>query len=168
MYSEKYQWVKGEKAGTVEAYSSHDNEWVYFIGGGRIGVNVLNEFMISVDSNVPLMEVKPSEHINKRVQDIQDVQLKKKDEFNPVKSLLKQSAKNKQQFTYRFDIDIPKVAVYNLIKESFDVDLDEMIVDMLMADIDRNTLHKQVKEQLKEQLLKIYNNGNNPTRESND
>jgi hypothetical protein len=168
MYSEKYQWVKGEKAGTVETYSSHDGEWVYFIGGARIGVNVINEFMIQVDANTPVMEVKPEDHIGKPVNRAPEIQLSKKEDFNPVKALLKQSSKNKQQFTYRFDLDIPKVPVYNLIGESFDVDLDEMIVDMLMSTVDRNLLYKNVREQLKEQILKIYNNGNKPTRESED
>ncbi len=54
MYADKYQWIKGDKTGIVEQYSSHDNEWVYFIGGGRINSEIMPEYMLQVDADTPI------------------------------------------------------------------------------------------------------------------
>lgn len=158
MYAEKYQWIKGDKSGKVEAYASHDNDWVYFLGGGRISTGVLNEFMIQVDGDTPLdLSITRSD---KKVEPIIKQQpVKKKEDFNPVKSLLSQAAKDKQECLYRYNIDLPKAAVYNLIKDSFETDVDELLVEMIMSTIDKNELYKSVEEQLKQQILKFYKNG---------
>lgn len=159
MYAEKYQWIKGDKVGSVEQYASHDNDWVYFLGGGRISSGLIQEYMMQVSSDTPLdLSITKSEPVARPVQPVK-TEVKKKEEFNPVKSLLKQAAKNKQQFSYRFDIDIPKQQVYTLIQDSFETDIDELLVDMIMSDINKNELYENVRQQLKEQILKIYNNG---------
>ena len=160
MYAEKYQWIKGDKSGKVEAYTSHDNDWIYFLGGGRIAVNVLNEFMIQVDGDTPLdiSITKTERKVNTEKQNAV-APSKKKEEFNPVKSLLSQASKDKQEFLYRFNIDLPKPAVYNLINDSFETDVDELLVEMIMSTMDKNELYKNVQEQLKQQILKFYKNG---------
>jgi hypothetical protein len=158
MYAERYQWIKGDKAGNVEQYSSHDNDWVYFQGGSRISAQLITEYMIQVDANTPLdLSITKSQPVTNKKQ--VQAEVKRRDEFNPVKSLLKQAAKNKQQFSYRFDIDIPKQQVYTLIKDSFESDVDELLVEMVMSNVDKNELYDNVRKQLKEQILKIYNNG---------
>ena len=65
----------------------------------------------------------------------------------------------KQECLYRFNIDLPKQAVYNLIKDSFETDVDELLVEMIMSTMDKNELYKNVQEQLKQQILKFYKNG---------
>jgi hypothetical protein len=157
MFSEKYQWIKGDKVGTVEHYSSHDTEWVYFRSGGRINVNVLPEFMLPAEGDTPMDISITKSKPEPRQREI--IQNQKKEDNGPVKALLNQATKEKLQFSYRFDLDIPKATVYNLIKESFEVDVDSIVVDMLMLHIDKNELHKQVKEQVKTQILKFYNHG---------
>jgi hypothetical protein len=155
MFAEKYQWIKGEKSGNVELYHSHDDEWVYFKNGGRISVNLLQEFMLQVEGEVPMdMSITKS-----RPEPRQKEVVQKKEDPNPIKALLNQAAKEKLQFAYRFDLDIPKATVYNLIKDSFDADIDSIVVDMLMLHIDKNELHKQVREQIQTQILKFYNHG---------
>jgi len=157
MFAEKYQWVKGDKTGNVELYHSHDNDWVYFKSGGRINVNVLQEFMLPVEGegvmDIAITKSKP------RPEPRQKEVIQKKEDPNPIKALLNQAAKEKLQFAYRFDLDIPKATVYNLIKDSFDADIDSIVVDMLMLHIDKNELHKQVREQIQTQILKFYNHG---------
>jgi hypothetical protein len=160
MFSEKYQWIKGDKVGNVELYSSHDNEWVYFTGGNRINSSLISEYMMQVASDTPLdlsitkqdLRSTPTKHA-----DISPV--KRQDEFNPVKSLLKQAAKTKHYFSYTFDADIPKQQVYNLIQDSFETNIDDLLIDMVMSTINKNELYENVKVQLREQILKIYNNG---------
>lgn len=158
MFAEKYQWVKGEKSGNVELYHSHDAEWIYFKSGARISVNLLQEFMLQVEGEIAMdMSITKS-----RPEPRQKEVAQKKEDPNPIKALLNQATKEKLQFAYRFDLDIPKATVYNLIKDSFDVDVDSIVVDTLMLHIDKNELHKQVKEQIKTQILKFYNHGREP------
>ena len=163
MYAEKYQWTKGDKAGKVEQYTSHDNEWVYFVGGSRINAQLIQEYMMQVDANTPLdldfgIPSKPAQSVETQQTVVPVVA---KEEFNPVKSLLKQAAKDNLKCTYNFEISIPRTMVYKLIKDSFDTDVDSLILDLAMADIKPVDLFKQVEQQVKEQLLKFYNNGNN-------
>ena len=44
----KYQWVKGDKYGTVEEYKSTEDGWVYFSSGNRINESLLNEYLLEV------------------------------------------------------------------------------------------------------------------------
>jgi predicted transcriptional regulator len=166
MYAEKYQWIKGEKSGKIETYASHDLEWVYFQGGSRIGVNVMPEFMIQVDANSAFnLEItkQPKDFPIKQVQRPQEVIQKPREDFNPVKTLIKQAAKEKLTCKYEFEIQIPKTNVYNLIKDSFESDIDKDIIDIVMSSIDKNQLYKNIQEQIKEQTLKFYNNGSTRT-----
>ena len=165
MYAEKYQWIKGEKSGKVEAYASHDGEWVYFQGGTRIGVNVMPEYMMQVDANTAFdLEItkQPKDFPIKQI----EVTQKQKEDFNPVKTLIKQAAKDKLVCKYEFEIQIPKTNVYNLIKDSFETDIDKDILDIVMSGIDKNTLYKDIQKQIKEQTLKFYNNGSTGTETS--
>lgn len=169
MYAEKYQWIKGEKSGKVETYASHDGEWVYFQGGARIGVNVMPEFMMQVDANTTFdLEItkQPKDFPAKQVQKQVEQLHKPKEDFNPVKSLIKQAAKDNLVCKYEFEIQIPKPNVYNLIKDSFEADIDKDILDIVMSNIDKNKLYKDIQEQIKEQTLKFYNDGNSKTRTS--
>lgn len=166
MYAEKYQWIKGEKSGKIEAYASHDSDWVYFQGGGRIGVNVMTEFMIQVDANTPFdLEITKHrvEPIVKKIQKPTENLNKNKEEFNPIKSLLKQASKEKITCKYEFEIQIPKTSVYNLIKDSFEADVDKDILEIVMSSIDKNELYKNIQEQIKEQTVKFYNHGSTGT-----
>ncbi len=159
MYSDKYQWIKGDKVGSVESYSSHDNEWVYFASGSRINASLISEYMMQVSSDTPLDLSITKQDIRSTPKQSTSIVSKKQDEFNPVKSLLKQAAKTKHHFTYTFDADIPKQQVYNLIQDSFETKIDDLLVDMVMSTLNKNELYDSVKIQLKEQILKIYNNG---------
>jgi hypothetical protein len=167
MYAEKYQWIKGEKSGKIESYASHDSEWIYFQGGGRISVSVINEFMMQVDSNSTFdLEITKQPVVNsvKQIQKPKEPVQNIKDDFNPVKVLLKQAAKDNLICKYEFEIQIPKPNVYNLIKESFESDVDKDILDIVMSNIDKNKLYKDIQEQIKEQTIKFYGNGNTGTK----
>ena len=116
--------------------------------------------MIQVDGDTPLdMSITKTERKVNTEKPNAVAPSKKKEEFNPVKSLLSQASKDKQEFLYRFNIDLPKPAVYNLINDSFETDVDELLVEMIMSTMDKNELYKNVQEQLKQQILKFYKNG---------
>jgi hypothetical protein len=164
MYAEKYQWIKGDKTGNVEQYLSHDNEWVYFIGGGRIKSEIMPEYMLQVDADTPLdfsvslkNQSKKSLPANIQVDKPERVT---HEEANPVKSLLKRASKQSLNCVYSFDIQIPKQSVYNLIQDSFEAEIDSIVLDLIMSDISKDGLYENVKEQIKKQILKFYNNGN--------
>jgi len=164
MYADKYQWIKGDKTGIVEQYSSHDKEWVYFIGGGRINSEIMPEYMLQVDADTPIDFSISLKNQNKKPP-VANVQIEKTEsvaheEINPVKSLLKRASKQSLNCVYSFDIQIPKQSVYNLILDSFEAEIDSIVLDLIMSDIGKDELYKNVKEQIKKQILKFYNNGN--------
>jgi len=167
MYAEKYQWIKGDKAGNVEQYSSHDSEWVYFIGGNRIKAEIMPEYMMQVDGNTPLdfslpLQSKRSKHIvEENINETAPVINHKTEEFNPVKSLLKRASKQSLNCLYNFEIQVPKQSVYNLVQDSFDVEVDSIVLELVMADINKEELYRKIEEQIKQHILKFYNNGNN-------
>jgi hypothetical protein len=166
MYSEKYQWVRGEKTGNVEMYASHDSEWVYFQSGNRINANLIQDYMIQYYGEENGFDVEPQKHqfqkqAASKSQPVQDVPVKIND---PVKSLLKQSIKNEASFTYNLSLSIPKKVTYQLIKDSFECDIDEIIKDIVFENIDKNTLYKELQDYIKEQITIYYNNG--ATRET--
>jgi hypothetical protein len=158
MYSEKYQWVKGEKAGNIENYISHDDDWVYFAGGGRINPNLINEYMMQYDGNGFEVEItkhaRKEQPINNAV--IQDVPVKTMD---PVKTLLKQSTKTEEEFNYKILVNIPKQTVYELIKDSFECDIDELIKELIFENINKSTLYEEIQTSIKEQIINFYKNG---------
>ena len=158
MYSEKYQWIKGEKAGSVENYVSHDDEWIYFAGGGRINSNLINEYMMQYDGNG--FEVEITKHAQKEqpVKNtvIQEAPVKIMD---PVKTLLKQSIKTDEEFNYKILVNIPKQTVYELIKDSFECDIDELIKELIFENINKNTLYEEIQTSIKEQIINFYKNG---------
>jgi hypothetical protein len=161
MYAEKYQWIKGDKTGKIETYSSHDNEWVYFMGGSRINAHILPEYMLQVDANTPLelsLDHAPV-NIQRPVAPVAPPKPQPSEDFNPVRSLLKQAAKCKLECIYSFDIDIPKPSVYSLVSESFETDTDNLVLELVMSNIKQDELYNSVKEQIKEQILKFYTNG---------
>ena len=158
MYAEKYQWIKGEKTGKVEQYTSHDNEWVYFVGGARISSTLIQEYMLQVDGNTPLdlnittSNVQPAPVFERKV-------TPKKEEFNPIKSLLKKATPENVECSYTFNISLPKKSVYTLIKDSFDSDIDSLVLELIMAEIKPAELYKEVEKQIKEQILNFYIDG---------
>ena len=158
MYSEKYQWIKGDKAGNVESYASHDQEWIYFLGGGRISVNLLNEYMMQYDG--PGFEIEIPKQRTQTVQQtqpvIQEIPVKT---IDPVKILLKQSLKTEESFMYTLNLNIPKKTVYELIKDSFDTDVDGLITELVFENIDKDSLYKEIQDNIKEQIINFYKNG---------
>lgn len=158
MYAEKYQWIRGEKAGTVENYASHDEQWVYFTGGARVNAELINEYMMQYDGNGFEVEITKAQRAEQPVRNPvkQEVPVKVMD---PVKTLLKQSIKTEECFNYKMSVNIPKQSVYDLIKESFECDIDELIKEMVFEGINKNTLYEEIQASIKEQIINFYKNG---------
>lgn len=105
---------------------------------------------------VPKNEPIKNKNINKQIESAPVHQTKKKEE-SPIKLLIKKSNKDKVRISYEFDIEIPKTNVFNIIQESFDVELENEILEDVMSDINVNDLKKSIKESIKEQIILHYN-----------
>lgn len=156
MYSEKYQWVRGEKAGQIEVYSSHDNEWVYFLGGSRIAVNLISDYMMDYNGHGLDLEITKQPVLSKHIPEVEKPAPVVND---PIKSLLKQSAKIDITLSYPLEVSIPVHSAYSLIKSSFETELDELITQMIFENLNKETLYKKIKANIKEQIVKFYKNG---------
>lgn len=75
---------------------------------------------------------------------------------NPITTLIKKSSKDKLVVKYEFEIEIPKKDVYNIISQSFDVDLNQEIIDAVLSSIDNQTLRDSIEESINSTILSYY------------
>ena len=156
--SKHWQWKKGDDWGNVVTIKDIDDEWITFNEGGRLAVNLKDEFLENLNddlaadlmpsnstvvdplgiskSNTPLVETKP---ITK----------------SPIRLLFdKQKKNNKTTLVLEFPINIPPKDMYELMSTSFDADevnteLSDFILDQLAKDDISVCLNKSIKSLIK-------------------
>lgn len=79
---------------------------------------------------------------------------------NPITLLIDKSKKDKIKVTYDFEIEIPNTDVYNIINNSFDVDLDQEIIDIVLSTIDNKQLKKSIEESITKTIKSYYKSKN--------
>tara|TARA_Y100000389_G_scaffold205124_1_gene263574 strand:+ start:3537 stop:4118 length:582 start_codon:yes stop_codon:yes gene_type:complete len=80
-----------------------------------------------------------------------------KKEKSPVRLLLEQASSDKVKVEVPVTIEIPKKTVYKIIKESFDVNLDEEIKSMILEKLDQNKFKELLTEQIGVTIDNHYN-----------
>lgn len=80
-----------------------------------------------------------------------------KKEKSPVRLLLEQASSDKVKVEVPVNIEIPKKTVYKIIKESFDVNLDEEIKAMILEKLDQSKFKKLLTEQIGKTINNHYN-----------
>ncbi|MFW9950502.1 MAG: hypothetical protein ACFFKA_10310 [Candidatus Thorarchaeota archaeon] len=174
----KYQWIKGEFTGLVEEVNTSDGEFTYFKSGHRIRTELIGEFFLPLandnerldENDIKLgftqdpgnyaspqrkIPAKKSQQNLKQAQ--QPVQEKNtKVEFNPIKILIDQAAKEEHTFNLNFTIKVPKKILYSVIKESFDVDVDSEITNYILGTINHEKFKKQLESDIKKEIKEYY------------
>tara|TARA_B100000900_G_scaffold402153_1_gene407690 strand:- start:1756 stop:2226 length:471 start_codon:yes stop_codon:yes gene_type:complete len=149
----KLQWVKGDKAGTVEIVEGTDGQWTIFEGGGRIATNLISEFMLDTS----ISGVIDSSDLNLEPQN-QPIPVNEKEvkpaQKSPIRSLL-DSSKNLAYSNLEFNIavQIPTASLYSVLLDSFGDDSIDEIHSFVIDQVDQEVFKKALVEAI-ENLFK--------------
>ena len=149
----KLQWVKGDKAGTVEIVEGTDGQWTIFQGGGRIATDLISEFML--DTSVA--GVLNSDDLSLTPQS-QPKPIKKQEpkpaEKSPIRALL-DSSKNlmKSNLEFNISVEIPTTSLYSVLLDSFGEDSIDEINSFVIDQVDQEVFKKALVEAI-ENLFK--------------
>jgi hypothetical protein len=91
---------------------------------------------------------------NRQVQPINEEPKRK--EINPIQLLLNQASKDEIDVSIDIKIKIPKKAVYALISESFDTDIDKQIKEMVSEDINFEKMKQVILESVDNTIKNYY------------
>lgn len=165
-----FQWIKGERLGTVEVVSqgATDDSWINFESGRRINKDLINEFMMQVDSiNIIPFENKPDKPTVKKAQTSSPKQVAVtpptdniiKDIINSVK----EKSLQKEKINIQIEIQLPKKAVFSVLEESFGDDIFNAIHENIKNKINSSALEEYFEKALRDKLKTFYKNdeGNN-------
>lgn len=75
---------------------------------------------------------------------------------SPITLLISKSKKDKVKVSYEFNIDIPKKDVYDIINQSFDIELNDEIISIVLASIDNKTLKKDIEKSITKTITNYY------------
>ncbi len=151
---QQLQWTKGDKIGTVEEISMHENEWTKFKSGSRIATNLINEFMIPIEgepldfnqvSEKPLIQNKVDTNL---INANSSSKLNKNS--NPIKILFDKQKKTENiELNLKFLINVPSSDIFDIINMSFDEsevteELNSFILNQINETLLKDTLTKAV------------------------
>jgi len=101
----------------------------------------------------PVINKNSNRNINPTVHE--QVEVKKK-EVNPIRLLLEQATKDEIDVTIQVPIKLPKKAVYKLILDSFDTDIDKEIKDMISEEINIEKMKQVILESVDNTIKNYY------------
>jgi hypothetical protein len=144
------QWVKGDKAGSVEIISSHDNEWVIFQSGGRISTELIYEFMVSAEEGVLDFSIQPNQHIEHIVQT-------RNERDSALMTLLKKMSKTEEHILeIKIPIKIPTLGMYHVLNDTFeDAEVHEEIKKYVLNQINDKEVKQSVASSVEEVISKF-------------
>lgn len=147
----KLQWIKGDKIGNVEIIKGTDNEWTLFESGARISSSLINEFMIPIGSNDPMLDF--SSAISPPVEVSTKQQSKTRQDKSPIRILFdKQKNADVISLTLSLDITVPKKNVFDIMSVSFE---EEEVINELRAFIADQIKDDRVKEAIKDSVYSL-------------
>jgi lipopolysaccharide export LptBFGC system permease protein LptF len=80
-----------------------------------------------------------------------------KETSSPIKLLIRKSLKDKIKVSYEFEIEIPKTSVYDIINDSFDVELESEILEEVISKLNMKDIKTSVEEAIANQIMLHYN-----------
>ena len=134
--------IPGQKVSSAYSFKSEGNDNTIMDAEG----NVFNRPKAATVKSKPNTKVVPETQI--------EVSKKEK---SPVRLLLEQASSDKVKVEVPVNIEIPKKTVYKIIKESFDVNLDEEIKTMILEKLDQSKFKKLLTEQIGKTINNHYN-----------
>lgn len=143
------QWIKGDKAGSVEIIASIDNEWVIFQSGGRISTELIHEFMVDtaegvLDFSIP-QNVQP-----------QQIQSNQHSKDSALMTLLKKMSKTEEHvLQINIPIKIPTLGMYTILQDTFDEAVDEEIKRYVLNQVNDKQIKDSVNSSVEEVISKF-------------
>lgn len=185
-----YQWIKGDNTGNVEYVKEERLEnnihWIYFDSGKRVNVNLLNEYLIEVDSEDSALEINP-DNINTDPEYIPEIKtgpamsketysniIKKsalpvKPVESPLEILLKKQSSALKTLNVKVDIKLPNKNLYKVLESSFpDDNIKETITKVIIDSIDVDYIKTSIKDSIDDLIINFYKLKENGTDSRKD
>tara|TARA_R100000655_G_scaffold30940_2_gene62149 strand:- start:51 stop:530 length:480 start_codon:yes stop_codon:yes gene_type:complete len=144
--TQKFRWIKSEKAGDIVELDKKDDNWTYFHGGSRIANELLEEYLEPVAEGMPLgageSKIEPT---------------KEKTE-TPISILFNKQKKNdKVKLTINLPIEVPKKSIYDIIEASFDEkEVVEELEAFIRTQLDQDKMQKMVDKSIQSLIKEKY------------
>lgn len=157
-----YKWTKGENNGKVCEYESLSKDdssgviWLNFKDGSRINYELLDEFMMRIDSSsisnetISNTETQETKNVRNAIHTGKKLTPQKS---NPIITLLEKQKPNWVNVEMKLELNLPTKSLYNVLTSSFDEAEDE-IIEFVVRDLDIEV----VKESLRINIRQIYSN----------
>jgi hypothetical protein len=155
-----YKWTKGENNGKVCEYESLSKDdssgviWLNFKDGSRINYELLDEFMMRIDSSSISNETSSNTETQETKNVRNAIHTGKKltpQKSNPIITLLEKQKPNWVNVEMKLELNLPTKSLYNVLTSSFDEAEDE-IIEFVVRDLDIEV----VKESLRINIRQIY------------
>ena len=152
----KYQWIKGDKIGTVEILDKEDGEWSIFKSGGRINTSLIPEFMLLVDGEELNFTPPTPAPVNAPKEYKKPAKSQSKSAVSPIRTLLdKQKKLDKHNIQISIPIDLLSLDIYSLLSTSFDEEevnqeLQQFIEDQIQSDKIIGMVQESIQSLIKE------------------
>ena len=145
--SQKFRWIKSEKAGTVVALEKTDDSWTYFAGGSRVANELLEEYLEEVTEGTPL---------GTGATDTPSTETKASE--SPIGILFNKQKKNDRvKLTINLPIDVPKKSIYDIIEASFDeVEVMSELEDFINQQLDQDKITKLIAKSIQSLIKEKY------------
>lgn len=172
-----YQWIKGERIGSVEEIDKEENGFTYFKSGRRVKTELMGEFLMeALDGTIPIQEdietksdpttglatagaVDPAAGLSVAGSSPAVITQPKASNDSAVMSLLKKmgdSAKDTIEISLKMSVKIPKKGTFTILEESFGEEVIENIESLALSQIDEKKVQEELKESLKGRVNKYY------------
>jgi hypothetical protein len=147
------QWIKGDKAGSVEIISTIDNEWVIFQSGGRISLELIHEFMVDTQEGILDFSVQPIEN---HVQHEQQSPVRKEHDSALMTLLKKMSKTEEHVLQINIPVKVPTLGMYHVLNDTFeDAEVHEEIKKYVLNQINDKEIKQFVTSSVDEVISKF-------------
>lgn len=174
----QYQWIKGDKQGTVETLKSNDGKWLTFESGGRCNKDLEEEFLLRIDIDNPVLQFDDPIRSTKKPTKKVAKQPKQKIEFGEVAAktieeklqspsipLIEKAKTTKTKLNVRMNCDLPSKAFIKVLEESFDEDVIKDLAEFLVSKIDDPKQY--LIDSMKGSILEWYKYNNKTNKREN-
>jgi len=162
-----YQWIKGEKAGTVvksdgSTILENNQEFLIFQDGSRCNTTLLGDYIMEIGSDnesdlillndvapAPITKVVPKPKIKE-----EPVKVEKKSTNSPIFDLLANAKKEKRKMNLYIEMEFPPADLLKIVAASYENGSD-LINDYVINEL-TNTQDKSIKTQIANELMKDF------------
>ena len=166
-----FQWIKGEDVGKIEKFKGiveeAGNKFLTFHGGGRINLNLLNEFMdtfpsspVRFDSAPSVEALKPQKRGTVNSVDYSSTASVGVEE-SPIYKLLKKQKPNWVNVNINLKLNLPTKSLYNVLITSFE-DAESEIVNYITEGVEIEDIKNAIAESIKISFYESKKNHSSP------